>query len=49
MIIMCSQGYTFSLAAASLPPAGPVHAATDLDGGYRAWAAACPVHPAAVP
>jgi rhodanese-related sulfurtransferase len=45
VIIMCSEGYTSSLAAAALRQLG-VHAATDLDGGYQAWAAAgLPVHP----
>jgi rhodanese-related sulfurtransferase len=45
VIIMCSEGYTSSLAAAALRQLG-VHAATDLDGGYRAWAAAgLPVRP----
>ena len=39
VIIMCSQGYTSSLAAAALRQLG-VRAATDLDGGYQAWAAA---------
>ena len=46
VIIMCSEGYTSSLAAAALRQLG-VRAATDLDGGYQAWAAAgLPVHPA---
>ena len=45
VIIMCSEGYTSSLAAAALRQLG-LRAATDLDGGYRAWAAAgLPVHP----
>jgi rhodanese-related sulfurtransferase len=45
VIIMCSEGYTSSLAAAALRQLG-LHAATDLDGGYRAWAAAgLPVRP----
>jgi rhodanese-related sulfurtransferase len=39
IIIMCSEGYTSSLAAAALRELG-VHQATDLDGGYVAWAAA---------
>jgi len=39
IIIMCSEGYTSSLAAASLQDLG-LSAATDLDGGFRAWAAA---------
>jgi len=36
---MCSQGYASSLAAASLQDIGLVNA-TDLDGGFLAWAAA---------
>ena len=45
VIIMCSEGYTSSLAATALRQLG-LRAATDLDGGYRAWAAAgLPVHP----
>jgi rhodanese-related sulfurtransferase len=45
VIIMCSEGYTSSLAAAALRQLG-VRAATDLDGGYQAWAAAgLPVRP----
>jgi len=39
IIIMCSEGYTSSLAAAALRQLG-LRAATDLDGGFRAWAAA---------
>jgi rhodanese-related sulfurtransferase len=39
VIIMCSEGYTSSLAAASLQDLGLVNA-TDLAGGFRAWAAA---------
>ncbi|HEY2443632.1 MAG TPA: rhodanese-like domain-containing protein [Streptosporangiaceae bacterium] len=39
VIIMCSEGYTSSLAAASLQDLGLVNA-TDLDGGFAAWAAA---------
>jgi rhodanese-related sulfurtransferase len=39
IIIICSEGYTSSLAAASLQDLG-LSAATDLDGGFRAWAAA---------
>jgi rhodanese-related sulfurtransferase len=45
VIIMCSEGYTSSLAAAALRQLG-VRAATDLDGGYLAWASAgLPVRP----
>ena len=39
VILMCSEGYASSLAAASLQDLG-LSAATDLDGGFRAWAAA---------
>jgi rhodanese-related sulfurtransferase len=39
IIILCSEGYTSSLAAAALRQLG-VRAATDLDGGFRAWSAA---------
>lgn len=38
-IIACSEGYSSSLAAASLQDLG-LHRATDLDGGFRAWQAA---------
>ena len=50
VIIMCSEGYTSSLAAAALQDLGLVNA-TDLDGGFQAWSrAGLPVtggHPAA--
>ena len=39
VIVVCSEGYTSSLAAASLQDLG-VHRATDLEGGFRAWHAA---------
>jgi len=49
VIIMCSQGYASSLAAASLQDIGLVNA-TDLAGGFLAWAAAgLPCRPAALP
>jgi rhodanese-related sulfurtransferase len=35
-IVVCSEGYSSSLAAASLQDIGLRHA-TDLDGGYQAW------------
>lgn len=35
-ILVCSEGYSSSLAAASLQDLG-LRNATDLDGGYRAW------------
>lgn len=38
IIIMCQEGYTSSLAAAVLQDMGFIHA-TDLDGGFAAWAA----------
>ena len=46
VIVMCSEGYSSSLAAASLQDLG-LHRATDLDGGFQAWrAAGLPVQPA---
>ena len=36
VIILCQEGYTSSLAAASLQDLGVV-AATDVDGGFAAW------------
>jgi rhodanese-related sulfurtransferase len=39
VIVMCSAGYTSSLAAASLQDLG-LSAATDLAGGFQAWARA---------
>ncbi len=45
VIIICSEGYASSLAAASLQDLG-LRNATDLDGGVRAWArAGLPVLP----
>jgi rhodanese-related sulfurtransferase len=38
-VILCSQGYTSSLAAAALQDLG-LHRATDVVGGYQALAAA---------
>ena len=38
-IVVCSEGYASSLAAASLLDLG-LRNATDLDGGFRAWKAA---------
>jgi rhodanese-related sulfurtransferase len=37
VIVMCSKGYASSLAAASLQDLG-LHNATDLAGGFAAWA-----------
>ena len=39
IILVCDQGYQSSLAAATLHQFGLIHA-TDLDGGFTAWAAA---------
>ena len=39
IIVLCSEGYSSSLAAASLQRLG-LHGATDLVGGVQAWAAA---------
>jgi rhodanese-related sulfurtransferase/predicted metal-dependent enzyme (double-stranded beta helix superfamily) len=39
MIVICSEGYTSSLAAAALQELG-VRRATDVVGGYQAWARA---------
>lgn len=47
VIVVCSEGYTSSLAAAALQDLGLRHA-TDMIGGYQAWAGAgLPVRPAA--
>jgi rhodanese-related sulfurtransferase len=47
VVVMCSEGYTSSLAAAALQDLG-VRRATDLRGGFAAWAAAgLPTRPAA--
>jgi rhodanese-related sulfurtransferase len=39
VVVVCDEGYASSLAAATLQSLGLVHA-TDLVGGFRAWAAA---------
>jgi rhodanese-related sulfurtransferase len=39
VIVVCDEGYSSSLAAATLQDLGFVHA-TDLDGGFQAWRAA---------
>jgi rhodanese-related sulfurtransferase len=39
VIVLCSEGYTSSLAAASLHDLG-LNRATDVDGGFHAWRAA---------
>ena len=44
VVVLCSEGYTSSLAAAALQDLG-LHRATDVVGGYHAWArAGLPVH-----
>jgi len=49
VILMCNEGYASSLAAATLQDIG-LPRATDLDGGFQAWAAAgLPVVPAGTP
>ena len=49
VIVMCSQGYASSLAAASLQDVGLVNA-TDLAGGFLAWArAGLPRQPGTAP
>ena len=37
VIVICAEGYTSSLAAAALQDLG-LHRATDVDGGFAAWA-----------
>jgi rhodanese-related sulfurtransferase len=45
VIVLCSQGYTSSLAAASLQQLG-IHRATDVVGGFESWSkAGLPVAP----
>jgi rhodanese-related sulfurtransferase len=39
VIVVCNEGYSSSLAAATLQDLG-LHRATDLDGGFQAWRAA---------
>ena len=39
VVIVCNEGYSSSLAAATLQDLG-MHLATDMVGGYRAWKAA---------
>ena len=39
VIVICSEGYTSSLAAAALQDIGLWHA-TDVVGGFQAWRAA---------
>jgi rhodanese-related sulfurtransferase len=40
MIIVCNEGYSSSLAAASLRQLG-IERATDLIGGFQAWKRFC--------
>ena len=47
VVVLCSEGYTSSLAADALRTLG-LRRATDVVGGFQAWAAAgLPTHPAA--
>ncbi|GAA0950806.1 rhodanese-like domain-containing protein [Actinocorallia libanotica] len=39
VVVLCSEGYTSSLAAAALQDLGLARA-TDVDGGFQAWKAA---------
>jgi rhodanese-related sulfurtransferase len=39
VVVVCNEGYSSSLAAATLKQLG-IHRATDLEGGFRAWKAA---------
>ena len=39
VVVVCNEGYSSSLAAATLQDLG-IHRATDLAGGFRAWKAA---------
>ncbi len=39
VVVVCREGYSSSLAAASLRAVG-LHRATDLEGGFEAWLAA---------
>lgn len=49
VVVVCNEGYSSSLAARDLRALG-LHRATDLDGGFRAWAAAgLPVRPGPSP
>lgn len=49
VVVVCNEGYSSSLAARDLRAVGLRHA-TDLDGGFRAWAAAgLPVRPGPTP
>jgi rhodanese-related sulfurtransferase len=49
VIVVCSEGYTSSLAAAALQDLG-IARATDLAGGFQAWAASgLPVRAAQIP
>ena len=46
VVVLCSEGYTSSLAADALRTLG-LRRATDVVGGFQAWAAAgLPTHPA---
>lgn len=49
VVVLCNEGYASSLAARDLRRVG-VRSATDMVGGFRAWAAAgLPVQPGGTP
>ena len=49
VVVLCDEGYTSALAAAALQDLG-LHAATDVDGGFRSWrACGLPVVPGCTP
>lgn len=49
VLVLCSEGYTSSLAAAALQELG-LHRATDVEGGFHAWRdAGLPTVPGATP
>ena len=49
VLVLCSEGYTSSLAAVALQQLG-LHRATDVDGGFHAWrAAGLPTAPGGTP
>jgi rhodanese-related sulfurtransferase len=49
LVLLCADGYSSSIAAATLQELGHV-AATDVDGGFSAWrAAGLPVEAASAP
>ena len=49
LVLLCADGYSSSIAAATLQELGHV-TATDVDGGFSAWrAAGLPVEAASAP